>query len=326
MKKFLNILTWSLLAFFLVPSGLILASWNAVPGDSLYGVKVGLEKTLVSITPSLALQSSLQVNYTERRLAETQQLLADTYRPQETIQSLYNLELQATQTQHAIESVSDPTQKTLLAEQYIDTLGRVASKLEQNRQNLASAPVQQQTQTAPTQQSRTIQQNTVPALQAQPSVVQKTVEQSILQPTTPPTPITQQQSATQKPTGTTQPSVAEPSVTQQITVQPSAQQAPVVQQTSPISRPIQVSPRNTAAPSAPSTAPTAQPTTVTTQILVTQTTINTTIANMHQVKQEAERESRDQEKQRDKIKKSEEKKSEEEKQPDKQSNTETRND
>lgn len=295
MKKILNVLTWSLLAFFLVPSGLILASWNAVPGDSLYGVKVGLEKTLVSITPSLALQSSLQVNYTERRLAETQRLLADTYRPQETIQSLYNLELQATQTQHAIESVSDPTQKTLLAEQYIDTLGRIASKLEQNRQNLASAPVQQQSRTAPTQQAQTIQQNTVPALQAQPSVVQKTVEQSILQPTTPPTPIAQQQ-------------------------------------TPPTSRPIQVSPRDTAAPSAPlapstsSTAPTAQPTTVTTQILVTQTTINTTIANMHQVKQEAERESRDQEKQRDKIKKSDEKKSEEEKQPDKQSNTETRND
>ena len=29
--------------FFLVPSGLILASWNAVPGDALYGVKVNLE-------------------------------------------------------------------------------------------------------------------------------------------------------------------------------------------------------------------------------------------------------------------------------------------
>ena len=105
MKKFLNIVSWSLVTFLLVPSGLILASWNAVPGDALYGVKVGLEKTLVRITPSLALQSSLQVNYTERRLAETERLLADSYRAQETIQSLNNLESQATQAQSAIEGI-----------------------------------------------------------------------------------------------------------------------------------------------------------------------------------------------------------------------------
>ncbi len=300
MKKFLNIFTWSLLAFFLVPSGLILASWNAVPGDSLYGVKVGLEKTLVSITPSLALQSSLQVNYTERRLAETQQLLANTYRPQETIQSLNNLESQAAQTQHVIESVSDPTQKTLLAEQYIDTLDRIASKLEQNRQNLASVPAQQQTQTVPNQQSQTIQPNSTPVVKTQPTVVQ-------------------QPSVTQQPAITTQSTVTQP------TLQPlPTSQIPIVQ-TLPTFRPIQASPQVTPTPSTPSTTPISQPATVVIQIQVTQATINTTLANMHQVKQEAERESRDQEKQRDEIKKSEEKKSEKEKQPDKQSNTETRN-
>ena len=285
-KKFLNVLTWSLLAFFLVPSGLILASWNAVPGDSLYGVKVGLEKTLVSITPSLALQSSLQVNYTERRLAETQQLLADTYRPQETIQSLNNLESQAVQAQRAIESVSDPTQKTLLAEQYIDTLDRISSKLEQSKQNLASAPVQQQTQIAPTQQ---------PAITTQPLV--------------------------------TQPTVAQPTTAPQ---SPIAPQPTIAPQTPPTLRPIQASPKVTPIPSTSSTAPISQPETVVTQIQVTQGAINTAIANMHQVKQEAEKESRDQEKQRDEIKKSgemrsEEKKFEKEKQPDKQSDTETKN-
>lgn len=140
MKKFLNILSWSLLTSFLVPSGLILASWNAVPGDALYGVKVNLEKSLIKVTPSLALQSSLEVSYTERRLTETEQLLADAYKAQETILSLNNLDAQVAQAQYAIENVSDPTQKTALAERYIDTLARIASKLEENKQNLAAAP------------------------------------------------------------------------------------------------------------------------------------------------------------------------------------------
>lgn len=176
MNKILNYVTWALLTFFLVPSGLIMASWNAVPGDALYPIKTGLEKTLVKITPSLALQSSLEMSYTERRLGETEALLADAFRAQETIQSLNNLDAQVAQAQYAIESVSDPSQKAALAEKYIDTLARIASKLDQSQQNLAAAPDYQTPTMAvryeklPTTQSpNTTQQQTVVTTKPSPS-------------------------------------------------------------------------------------------------------------------------------------------------------------
>ena len=40
MKKSMDILIWALLLFLITPSGMALASWNAVPGDATYQWKV----------------------------------------------------------------------------------------------------------------------------------------------------------------------------------------------------------------------------------------------------------------------------------------------
>ncbi|MEJ2347946.1 MAG: DUF5667 domain-containing protein [Patescibacteria group bacterium] len=76
MKKFLNIFLTAFAAFFSVPTILILASWNAIPGDSLYSIKTGLEDVVLTLTINTPLASAFSVNFTDRRYTEATKLLA----------------------------------------------------------------------------------------------------------------------------------------------------------------------------------------------------------------------------------------------------------
>lgn len=76
MKRYVN---WFLNGFaitFALPSLLIIISWNAIPGDRLYGLKTGLEKIALGITIKTPLASFLTVKYTERRFSEADVLLS----------------------------------------------------------------------------------------------------------------------------------------------------------------------------------------------------------------------------------------------------------
>ncbi len=75
MRRYVN---WFLNGFaitFAVPSFLIIISWNAIPGDHLYGIKTGLEKVALGVTIKTPLASILSVKYTERRFSEANTLL-----------------------------------------------------------------------------------------------------------------------------------------------------------------------------------------------------------------------------------------------------------
>jgi len=61
---------------FAVPSFLILVSWNALPGESLYGVKTTLEDIALAVTVRTPIASAFSLNFTERRFAEANKLLA----------------------------------------------------------------------------------------------------------------------------------------------------------------------------------------------------------------------------------------------------------
>ncbi|MBI2065991.1 hypothetical protein HYT60_00585 [Candidatus Woesebacteria bacterium] len=76
MKKFFNIGLSAFAVVFAVPSFLILVSWNALPGDTLYGLKTGLEDIALILTIRTPLASAFSLNFTERRFAEANKLLA----------------------------------------------------------------------------------------------------------------------------------------------------------------------------------------------------------------------------------------------------------
>lgn len=59
----------------LVPTFLILASWNALPGDRLYPVKTGLEDATILLLKGTSSGRYLSVRYTKRRFQEANQLL-----------------------------------------------------------------------------------------------------------------------------------------------------------------------------------------------------------------------------------------------------------
>lgn len=62
MRKIIDFFSWGFLLLFFIPTGLILASWNALPGDRFYGTKLAFESTLLALAkPSLAASGSLSI-------------------------------------------------------------------------------------------------------------------------------------------------------------------------------------------------------------------------------------------------------------------------
>jgi hypothetical protein len=55
--------------------GVAYASGEALPGDSLYGVKRGLERAALALTPSNAGDTQLLLQFADRRLGEADELL-----------------------------------------------------------------------------------------------------------------------------------------------------------------------------------------------------------------------------------------------------------
>lgn len=63
-----------ILCLFTGGTGVAFASQNTVPGDSLYGVKIGLEDLTLALTPDQARNAMLNMQYAERRLVEIRTL------------------------------------------------------------------------------------------------------------------------------------------------------------------------------------------------------------------------------------------------------------
>lgn len=75
MKKFLSALFTGFALFFSIPTILILASWNAIPGDTLYSVKSSLEDVALALTANTPVATAFSVNFTDRRFTEAVKLL-----------------------------------------------------------------------------------------------------------------------------------------------------------------------------------------------------------------------------------------------------------
>lgn len=130
-KKFTETTIWLVLLVLFVPSGMAVASWNAVPGDFTYSWKTGLEKSLLLVLkPSKTLQTSTQVALTQRRYAEAAKLL----RGDQAQLGLRNLSEQVETTSDSIRSLSDGSSKTAFTMQYIEALTELNEKLEAEKQ------------------------------------------------------------------------------------------------------------------------------------------------------------------------------------------------
>ncbi|MBU0572232.1 hypothetical protein KKH23_01005 [Patescibacteria group bacterium] len=75
MKKFFSALLTGFALFFSIPSVLILASWNALPGTGLYSVKSSFEDVALALTANTPIATAFSVNFTDRRYSEAVRLL-----------------------------------------------------------------------------------------------------------------------------------------------------------------------------------------------------------------------------------------------------------
>lgn len=139
MRLIVDKILWGTFIVLFGPSVMIVASWNALPGGNLYGVKLALEKTALALaSPSYATSGNLQIKYTERRFAEAKQLMAS----KQSIQGLPYLDQQIAQTKKSIESAPNKEAQVALAKQYITTLSAVSTDLETQKQSITTTSPQ----------------------------------------------------------------------------------------------------------------------------------------------------------------------------------------
>lgn len=76
MREFLSNLLSALAIVLIIPTTLILISWNAIPGDKLYPLKRGLEDIALFLTIRTPIASAFSLEFTDRRFSEANILLA----------------------------------------------------------------------------------------------------------------------------------------------------------------------------------------------------------------------------------------------------------
>ncbi len=130
-RKFFDFFSWGFLLLFFIPTVLIMASWNALPGDTLYGTKLAFESALLAIAkPSLAASGSLSIKYTERRFSEAKQLLSN----RNSVAGLAYVGRQVIETKTVIASAPPSATKQELVRTYLITLQNLSNELEQQKE------------------------------------------------------------------------------------------------------------------------------------------------------------------------------------------------
>lgn len=125
-QKILDYASWGFIAVLALPTVMIIASWNSVPGDLGYGVKRAFESALlVMARPSYDAEASLNAQYTKRRMEEAKALLANN----QSSAGLSQLSAQITATKKMIDRAPTQEKKKEAAKQYITTLQGVSKEL-----------------------------------------------------------------------------------------------------------------------------------------------------------------------------------------------------
>ncbi len=128
-------LLWILIFLFVVPSSLVVASWNSLPGSRLYKVKLLAEDALVALTPSKGGKSELQVAYADKRLADATQMLVQS----ESADGLEYFRKQMEDAKIALAETPDGSAKEELKAKYLAALQNASHQLEQQKQIISTA-------------------------------------------------------------------------------------------------------------------------------------------------------------------------------------------
>ena len=129
-KVFLNRASWVILTLLLIPAGAVMASENAVPGDSMYSTKIVLEDALLLVMkPSNSATSDIEMKFTKRRLLEVEQVADTPF----VIKNLKNLNEQVTDTTTSIGKVKNLDKQAEQVAEYIQTLQETQASLGQQQ-------------------------------------------------------------------------------------------------------------------------------------------------------------------------------------------------
>ena len=128
---------WWSVAILTIPTTLMLVSWNAVPGDSTYKIKVGLEQVILGAAPSPNLKSTLQIKYTEKRFNEVQKVLSTSH----ASESLDNFNNQLIASENSVKEIKNTEEKKIQTQNLIKTLEDVSQKIEQESQSYSTPTV-----------------------------------------------------------------------------------------------------------------------------------------------------------------------------------------
>lgn len=189
--KFLSTLLTFVALVLAAPTVLIVTSWNALPGDSLYPFKKGLETITLAVTRATPLAPKFSVQFTERRFSEANKLLAT----QGSTVGFALLAQEARATKEIIVEKSDS-----------QTAGELLFKIEEYQENIVAQ-----------QQALTTQ------VAAQPEIPQDRLPAPVLSPT----PVVVTQASTPTPTPGVEKPQATPILLPKITEPVRVQQAVV---------------------------------------------------------------------------------------------------
>lgn len=136
--KFLfNIFSIFLAALFIVPTIAIVASWNSIPGDTLYSTKRTLENFALAFTAKdYDTNSSLQTQLVARRTSEA----TDSILKKASSQGLDELEAQVLALKNQISSAPKSPARTIASGQAVRQLKKTQRELRQTKNTLAYAP------------------------------------------------------------------------------------------------------------------------------------------------------------------------------------------
>ncbi len=134
LKKFIDSSTWIIFFVSVIFSLMTIAAQNSIPGDSLYGFKLGYEKVMLASSRFLNKQVDLQIEFVARRFSETTQVLSSQYGSE----SLNRLNEEVDSAAYMITMIEDPAEKKAAAKKYVAQLNIVSTGLGQQKQNFIS--------------------------------------------------------------------------------------------------------------------------------------------------------------------------------------------
>lgn len=130
-RRLLDALFTAIALILLIPTFLILISWNAIPGDGLYPLKTGLEDVTLLLLSGTPLVPKVSASFTDRRFNEATKLL----NTKSTAVGYDLLVAEASQTQALVTSKNDSATAAI----FVQNIDKYQQQILQKRVEIAAS-------------------------------------------------------------------------------------------------------------------------------------------------------------------------------------------